>query len=79
MPRCPVCDEPIEFGCMWDDGTLVHEHCFEEYMDKEYGNWRQVSDDGNGGYYEAWDGTEWYGTGIFYTELEESELKEMED
>lgn len=98
MPKCPVCGKPIEFGCMWDPGSLmedtqlIHEECFEQYMNEKYGvgKWMVVDDDGCDGYYVWTDepgascdhytgDTIWYGTGIFYTELEESELKEMED
>ena len=85
MPKCPVCGEPIEFGVMWCEnylGTdLVHEDCFEQYMDDKYGKhrWRMCEDDGEGGYYQYLDEGVWEGTGIFYTELTQDELNEMED
>ena len=77
FPACPVCGNPITFGCMYDEGTLVHEECFKEYMDKKYGEWRQCEDDGADGYYQFKVDGEWRGTGIYYTEFEENELKEM--
>lgn len=81
MPRtCNHCGKPITFSCMTtDDGTLyVHEECFEDYMDKEYGKGKWMGlgngeEHGCGGFYihtaDVIGGFE--GTGIYYTEYEE--------
>ena len=73
---CAHCGKPISCG-MTDDfcDIWVHEGCFEDYMNKTYGkgNWKPTEnheEDGNGGYYLVRDdeNSEWYGSGIYYTE-----------
>lgn len=76
MRYCAHCGKPIECGMTTDDGDFyVHQDCFEEYMNKTYGkgNWKETEDneeDGAGGYYLVRDdeNSEWYGSGIYYTE-----------
>jgi len=49
--------------------VYVCEPCFKEWMDENCPDgWREVDDDGAGGYYEELIDGEWLGTGIFYTE-----------
>lgn len=71
---CAVCGKPVFAGMTNQDGDFyVHEGCFEEYMDREYGSWFAVNDDGCGGYYMGCEREEPigpYATGIFYTEWE---------
>lgn len=91
MRICPVCGEPMFSGMTNDDGDFyVHENCFKEFMDNEFGegNWKSLSDDpdwdGNcdesGGYYiyKEDDSDKWYSTGIYYTEYFDDEEYEGE-
>ena len=67
---CTVCHEPMIDGMTDLEGFYAHEECFEKAMDERFSEWRQVDDDGCGGYYEWYDQRECErcGTGIFYTE-----------
>ena len=73
---CTHCGKPVSYGMTDDYGDIwVHEDCFEEYMDKTYGkgNWKPTEDgeeDGNGGFnlVRKDENSEWYGSGIYYTE-----------
>lgn len=66
---CAHCGEPMIDGMTNLETVYVHERCFEEWMDENCPEgWRQVEDDGFGGYYEELIDGKWTGTGIFYTE-----------
>ena len=69
---CEECGKPYDAGFTAGDGDwYCCEECFEESMDKSYGegNWRGVDEEGsNGGFYEYFDGEEWIDTGAYWTE-----------
>lgn len=70
---CEECGKPYDMGFMAGDGDwYCCEDCFEESMDKCYGEgkWRGTDEEGcNGGFYESLqDNGEWEDTGIFWTE-----------
>jgi len=67
---CMVCGKPMNDGMTDLERFYCHEECFEQAMADEFGQWREVEDDGCDGYYQAYDAREdrWFGTGIFYTE-----------
>jgi len=67
---CMVCGKTMVDGFTDLERFYCHEECFGQAMADEFGQWRQVEDDGCDGYYEWYDAREqtWNGTGIFYTE-----------
>lgn len=84
MRICPVCGKEVRSGMTTDMFDFyVHEKCFREYMDNEYGkeNWKCYEDDkdwngehdASGGYYivRDSDSDEWFQTGIYYTEFDD--------
>lgn len=79
MRTCERCGKPMSAGFTTDCAdTYVCEECFEDFMDDTYGKhkWMEVADDFCGGYYMASDDSiagGIYGTGIYWTEWEESE------
>jgi hypothetical protein len=70
---CVVCGERVTAGMTDGDKFYCHEGCFDDAMYGEFEIWRQVEDDGCGGYYEWYDTREskWEPTGIYYTEWED--------
>lgn len=73
--NCPICGKQVNAGYTNSDYDFyVHEECFETFMNKSYGYWFPVEDDGCGGYYMGCEKDEPigpYATGIFYSEWEE--------
>ena len=71
--ECIVCGDHMTEGMTDEDNFYCHEECFDDAMFGEFGTWRQVEDDGMGGYYEVYEPREdtWFGTGIYYTEWED--------
>ena len=69
---CEECGKPFDAGYIAGDGDwYCCEECFEDAMNKTYGEgkWRPTEDEGEyGGYYESLDGDEWVDTSIYYTE-----------
>lgn len=69
---CEECGKPFDAGFIAGDGDwYCCCGCFDEAMDKTYGEgkWRPTDEEGEwGGFYESFDGNTWEDTGIFYTE-----------
>lgn len=69
---CEECGKPFDAGFIAGDGDwYCCGSCFDEAMDKTYGEdkWRPTDEEGEyGGYYESFDGNIWVDTSIYYTE-----------
>ena len=69
---CEECGKPFDAGFIAGDGDwYCCGGCFDDAMDKTYGEgkWRPTDEEGEyGGFYESFDGNVWEDTGIFYTE-----------
>ncbi len=72
---CEVCGKHIHEGMTDENNMYCCEEHFAEYMDGEYGvgNWKEVEDDGCGGYYKVLLDGEWVGTGIYWTTWDDEE------
>lgn len=72
---CDMCGKEISDGMTDDQGSFYCcQECFTAYMNRDCGEdgWRDVEDDGCGGYYEVrGEDGKWYGTGIYWTEWED--------
>ena len=69
---CEECGKPFDAGFIGGDGDwYCCGSCFDDAMDKTYGEgkWRPTDEEGEyGGFYENFDGDEWVDTSIYYTE-----------
>ena len=69
---CEECGKPYDKGFIAGDGDwYCCEDCFEDVMNRDYGQgkWRATDEEGRyGGFYEHLDENEWIDTGIYYTE-----------
>lgn len=69
---CEECGKPFDAGFIAGDGDwYCCGGCFDEAMDKTYGEgkWRPTNEEGEyGGFYESFDGNVWGDTSIYYTE-----------
>ena len=69
---CEECGKPYDKGFIAGDGDwYCCEDCFEDVMNRDYGQgkWRATDEEGRyGGFYEYLDENEWIDTGIYYTE-----------
>lgn len=69
---CEECGKPYDKGFIAGDGDwYCCEDCFEDVMNRDYGQgkWRTTDEEGRyGGFYECLDEDEWIDTGIYYTE-----------
>jgi hypothetical protein len=69
---CEECGKPFDAGFIAGDGDwYCCGSCFDDAMDKTYGEgqWRPTDEEGEyGGYYENFDGDTWVDTSIYYTE-----------
>jgi hypothetical protein len=69
---CEECGKPFDAGFIAGDGDwYCCGSCFDDAMDKTYGEgqWRPTDEEGEyGGYYENFDGDVWVDTSIYYTE-----------
>lgn len=69
---CEECGKPFDAGFIAGDGDwYCCGSCFDDAMDKTYGEgkWRPTDEEGEyGGFYESFDGNVWEDTSIYYTE-----------
>lgn len=69
---CEECGKPFDAGFIAGDGDwYCCGGCFDDAMDKTYGEgkWRPTDEEGEyGGFYENFDGNVWVDTSIYYTE-----------
>ena len=69
---CEECGKPYDKGFIAGDGDwYCCEDCFEDVMNRDYGQgkWRATDEEGRyGGFYEYLDEDEWIDTGVYYTE-----------
>ena len=69
---CEECGKPFDAGFIAGDGDwYCCGSCFNDAMDKTYGEgkWRPTDEEGEyGGFYESFNGNVWEDTSIYYTE-----------